>query len=50
MKDELVHMTEKATMPIYGKTFKTRLLQNQWTDGLGTLYVALGTFSNNDLV
>ena len=36
-------MTKVAAMPIYGKTFKNFLLQNQLTDGLGTWYVALGT-------
>ena len=39
----LGHMTNMATMPIYGKNLKNLLLQNQQTDGLETWYVALGT-------
>ena len=39
--NELDHMTKMAA--IYDKTFKNLLLQNQWTDGLETWYVALGT-------
>ena len=39
--NELVHMTNMAVMPIYGKNFKKNLLlQNQWTDNLETLYIA----------
>ena len=30
-----------ATMPIYAKTLKNLLFQNQWIDGLETWYVAL---------
>ena len=36
----LGHMTNMAAMPIYGKNLK-HLLQNQLTDDLETLYVAL---------
>ena len=40
--NELGHMTNMATMPIYRvKTLKNLLLQSQWTDDLETLYVAL---------
>ena len=39
--NELGHMTNLAPMPIYGKTLKNLLLQNQLTDDLETLYVAL---------
>ena len=39
--NELGHMTNMAAMPIYGKTLKNLLLQNQQTDDLETLYVAL---------
>ena len=40
--NELGHMTNMAAMPIYGKNFKKNLfLQNQQTDDLETLYVAL---------
>ena len=47
-------MIKMATMPIYGKTLYKSLLQNQWTDGLGTWYVTSGTMyyqdrSNDDL-
>ena len=34
-------MTNMAAMPIYGKNLKNLLLQNQFTDDLETLYVAL---------
>ena len=37
------HMTNMATMPIYGKKFKNFLPQNQLTNDLETWYVALGT-------
>ena len=37
------HMTKMATMPIYGKTFKNLLLQNQKSYDLETWHVALGT-------
>ena len=33
-------MTKVAAMPIYGKNLKNLLLQNQFTDGLETWYVA----------
>ena len=36
------HMTKMAATPIYGKSFKNLLLQNQDADDLGTWYVALG--------
>ena len=36
------HMTKMVAMPIYGKTFKNLLLQNQKADDLGTWYIALG--------
>ena len=36
-------MTKMAAMPIYGKTFKNLLLQNQVTDGLETWYGVSGT-------
>ena len=39
--NELGHMTNMAAMPIYGKNLKNLLLQNQSTDDLETLYVAL---------
>ena len=39
--NELGHMTNVAAMPIYGKNLKNLLLQNQLTDDLETLYVAL---------
>ena len=39
--NELGHMTNMATMPIYGKKLKKLLLQNQLTDDLETWYVAL---------
>ena len=35
------HMTKMAATPIYGKTLKNLLLQNQKADDLGTWYVAL---------
>ena len=41
--NELGHMTKMAIMPKYGNSFKNLLFQNQWTDGLDTWYVALGT-------
>ena len=41
--NEFGHMIKMATMPIYGKTLYKSLLQNQWTDGLGTWYVTFGT-------
>ena len=52
--NESGQMTKKAAMPIYGKHFKNVLLQNHWTDGLGTWYIAIGTeyyqdCSNDDL-
>ena len=38
------HMTNMATMPIYGKKLLKNLLsQNQLTNGLETWYVASGT-------
>ena len=37
----LGHITNMAAMPIYGKNLKNLLLQNQWTDDLETVYVAL---------
>ena len=37
------HMTKMAAMPIYGKTFKNLLLQNQKSYDLETWHVALGT-------
>ena len=40
-KNESGHMTNMATMPIYGENLKTLLLQKQYTDNLETLYVAL---------
>ena len=39
--NELGHMTNMATMPIYGKNLKNLLLQKQWTDDLETWCVAL---------
>ena len=39
--NEFGHMTNMADMPIYGKSLKNLLLQNQWTDDLETWYVAL---------
>ena len=39
-KNELRHMTNMAAMPIYGKTLKNLLLQNQKTNDLETWYVA----------
>ena len=36
------HMTKMAEMPIYGKTLKNLLLENQKADDLGTWYVASG--------
>ena len=39
--NEMGHMTNMAAMPIYGKNLKNLLLQNQYTDDLETLYVAL---------
>ena len=39
--NELGHMTNMAAMPIYGKTLKNLLLQNQKTHDLETWYVAL---------
>ena len=39
--NEVGHMTNMAAMPIYGKTLKNLLLQNQWTDDLELWYVAL---------
>ena len=38
---ELDHMTNMATMPIYGKTLKNLLLQKQYAYDLETWYVAL---------
>ena len=38
--NELGHMTNMATMPIYGKTLRN-LLQNLYIDDLETWYVAL---------
>ena len=37
------HMTKMAAMPIYGKTLKSLLLQNQKSYDLETWHVALGT-------
>lgn len=37
------HMTDMATMPIYGKGHKNFLLQTQLTDDFEPRYVALGT-------
>ena len=34
--NELGHMTNMAAMPIYGKTWKNLLLQNQYTNDLET--------------
>ena len=39
--NKLAQMTNLAAMPIYGKNLKNLLLQNQQTDDLETLYVAL---------
>ena len=39
--NELGYMTNMATMPYMVKTLKNLLLQNQLTDDLETLYVAL---------
>ena len=39
--NKLAHMTNLAAMPIYGKNLKNLLLQNQQTDDLEILYVAL---------
>ena len=39
--NELGHMTNMATMPIYGKNRKNLLLQKQYTDDLETWNVAL---------
>ena len=39
--NELGHMTNMATMPIYGKNLKNLLLQKQKADDLETWYVAL---------
>ena len=39
--NEFGHMINMAAMPIYGKTFKNLILQNQKTDDLETCYVAL---------
>ena len=36
-------MTNMATMPVYGKTFKNLLKKNQLADGRETWYVASGT-------
>ena len=36
------HMTNMAAMPIYGKTLKNLLLQNQKADDLETWYAASG--------
>ena len=49
--NEFGHMTRMAPMPIYGTGL---LLQNHWTNGLGTWDVVLGTeyhqhCSNDDL-
>ena len=37
------HMTKVGAMPIYGKTLKNLLLQNQKADDLETWYAALDT-------
>ena len=37
------HMTNMASIPIYGKNFKKLLLWNQKDDGLESWYAALGT-------
>ena len=39
--NELGHMTNMATMPIYAKNLKNLLFQNQLIDDLETWYVAL---------
>ena len=39
----LGHMNKMAAMPIYGKTLKNLLLQNQKSYDLETWHVALGT-------
>ena len=39
--NELGYVTNMSAMPIYGKNHKILLLQNQKTDDLETLYVAL---------
>ena len=39
--NELGHMTNMATMPIYGKTLKNLLLQKQQADDVENWYVAL---------
>ena len=36
------HMTKMAAMPIYGKTLKSLLLQNQKADDLETWYAVSG--------
>ena len=41
LTDEEVHLTNMAAMPIYGKTFKDLVLQNQLPEDLETWYVAL---------
>ena len=41
--NELGHMTKMVAMPIMVKILNTLLLQNQWSNGLGTWYVASGT-------
>ena len=38
--NELGRMTSMAAMPIYGKSLKNLLLQNQLTNDLETWYVA----------
>ena len=39
--NKLGHMTNMATMPIYGKNLKNLLLQKQQANDLETWYVAL---------
>ena len=43
-KNCLGHMTNMATMPIYGKTSKNLLLQNQKSDDLKTWRAVSGTW------
>ena len=42
-------MTKMAAMPIYGKTIKSLLLWNRWTDFNETWYVALWTLAHHSL-
>ena len=43
-------MTKMAAMPIYGKTFKNHLLQNQKSYDLETWHVALGYSSSTKFI